>query len=400
MARNKFDVDEKLKSEINFSQIKRLWSYIVKFKKSLYLAIVLMLINSVLNLLPPYLTAMVIDVCLPNKDFNLLYMLAGGIVVSEILIWINTGARAKVINKVGMGLVRDLRYDVYNHMQYLPLSYFDSRPHGKILIRVVNYINAIAHLFSDGIVDIVANLFTIVVIIVFMLFMDVKLTLVCLLAIPIFIIFILLLKSKHRKAWQTLSAKQSNLTAYISENISGMKVTQSFAREEKNYETFDSLCRENKKYWMKARYIEFAIPVTVNILSVVTVLAIYLIGASRIGTHTLTLGVLIAFASYVTRFWTPISTLANYYNQVVTCSAYIERIFETLDEPLVITDLEDATDLPEMKGNVERIGKPVRPFTPAFIPEKNRKKDEKKLDKLLFMLYYIRVVRRNLNMLL
>jgi len=353
MARNTFNQDEKLKTEINIGHIKRLGGYLGKYKAKLIVSIISMLINSVLSLLPPFLIAMVIDVCLPQKDFKLLYLIVGAVIAAELLIWLNTCIRTKLINLVGMGLVRDLRHDLYRHIQYLPLSYFDSRPHGKILIRIVNYINTISHLLSNGIIDVVANLFTVAVIIVFMFMMDVQFAFICVAFIPIFITFILILKTKHRKAWQTLSSKQSNLTAYISESISGMKVTQSFTRESKNLETFDTLCNDTKKHWLKARYIEFAIPVTVNILSVISTVVVYLIGVSRIAQGGLTLGVLIAFAAYISRFWSPITILTNYYNQIITAAAYVERIFETMDEPFVVEDLPDAKPLTDIKGDVE-----------------------------------------------
>ncbi len=353
MARNTFNQDEKLKNEINISHIKRLGGYISKYKSKLIASIIYMLITSVLSLLPPFLIAMVVDVCLPEKNFRLLYFIVGAVIVSELLIWLVTCIRTKIINLVGMGLVRDLRHDLYSHLQYLPLSYFDSRPHGKILIRVVNYINALSQLLSNGIIDVVANLFTVLVIVVFMFIMDVEFALICIAFVPVFVTFILILKTKHRKAWQTLSSKQSNLTAYISESISGMKVTQSFARESKNSETFDNLCQDTKKHWLKARYIEFAIPVTVNVLSVISTVVVYLIGASRIAEGGLTLGVLIAFASYISRFWSPITVLTNYYNQIITATAYVERIFETMDEPFVVEDLPDAKPLNDIKGDVE-----------------------------------------------
>ncbi len=351
--RNTATVDEELKGGINFKTIRRLGAYLKPYSKGIAFVTFLMLVSSVASLMTPYLTSLAIDKYVPEKNIPAIIIISFVMLLCFLLIKVNSKRRAYIINRIGQRFILKLRADLFDHLQKLPFSYFDSRPHGKILVRVVGYVNSIAALFSDGIVDIITNIFTIVVTIVFMLSLDVKFTLICLSGIPVFLLVILVLRAAHRKSWQVLSAKQSNLNAFIHESISGVKVTQMFNRENEDLKRFTGICRDNKKYWMKAKHIEMGIPFSADIITVLVTVALYCFGAVGMANGSIKLGLLIAFASYISRFWTPISSLANYYNQIVTCSAYIERIFEVLDEPLVIEDMENAYTLPEISGDVK-----------------------------------------------
>ena len=170
--------------------------------------------------------------------------------------------------------------------------------------------------------------------------------------LPVFALGLAFIRTSHRKAWEKYSAKQSNLNAYLQESISGIKITQSFVREEMNAEIFDGLCKENKKYWIKAKLYELAIPVFVTVLSVATTMAIYAWGAGRINDGVIQVGMLIAFVAYVKDFWQPVTSLTSLYTQIVTCAVYIQRIFEMMNEPLVVEDKPGSEDIGDVKGNV------------------------------------------------
>ncbi len=350
--KNRIDVDEKNVSVSRKTTLKMLMPYVLRYKNEILFTILLVFISSVAELLPPYFTKIVVDTVFPQKNYVLLAGIIAVLVLAHLLFLILTRKKAKIIHTVGQKIIHDIRYDLFCHLQTLPFSYFDSRPLGKITVRVVNYINSISNLLSDGIVDIITGIFTLVIIVVFMLLMDVKFTIICLLTLPVFLLIRFGIKKKHREVWNKYSAKQSNLNAYIQENISGMKVIQSFSREEVNAEKFSELCDENRKYWMKAKFIELAIPFSVNVLYVLTVVIIYLYGAGRINSG-LEVGVLIAFSSYLNKFWAPITMLSTYYNMIVNNFVYIDRIFETMSEKPVITDSKNAEILPPVKGDVE-----------------------------------------------
>ena len=353
MAKNRYDQDEELVTKLNKDSLKKMVKYLKPHIKTIVITLMLMFAMAIIELLPPYAISEVIDNCIPNKDFVKLYLIVLGLTIGMLVVMIFHRIRSRITNEMATDIIKDLRSDLFRHMQYLPLSFFDSRPHGKILVRVVNYFNAITNLFANGIFDLITNLFKMVVIIVFMFMLNVKFTLVCLAVLPFFAIILMFIRTYHRKAWHTLSSKQSNLNAYLQESISGMKITQAFAREDVNAKIFDGLCKENKKYWMKAKYIERLIPAFVSILSIFTVLLIYYLGVGGIEKGTVTIGLLIAFVAYVSEFWQPVISLTALYNEIINCSVYIERIFEMLEEPLGVEDLPGAQDIGDVEGYVD-----------------------------------------------
>ncbi len=352
MAVNRYDKDEEIRSGINFSYLSMLKKYVAPYSGKLVLVVLSMLLVSVLGLLPPYFIGIVLDVCLPEKNYKLLFILGILLVFANIITALYLRYRSIFANRMGMDIIKNIRHDLFVHIQKLPFSFFDSRPHGKILVRVVNYVNTIAGLLSSGLLDMVANVFTLFAIIGFMFALDVKFTLICLAGVPFFLVVLIIIKKYHRRAWQNYSAKQSNMNAYIQESISGMKITQSFAREEENAKIFDGLCEETKKYWMRSSLFGQATPRFATILSTVILAIVYFVGARAIGAEAMTVGVVIAFASYISRFWDPIVALTSFYNEIINCAAYVERIFEMMDEPVVIEDFPDAYEMKDISGDI------------------------------------------------
>ena len=188
-----------------------------------------------------------------------------------------------------------------------------------------------------------------------MLICDVKLTLVCLCGLPLLALVIIFIKKKQRRAWQIQSNKQSNLNAYIAESINGIRVTQSFVREEENSDIFNHLSKGYRKAWMRAVMFNFTMGPSVDIISAITTSFVYILGVQWIlaPETTMTIGTIIAFTAYIGRFWAPINTLAGFYNSLLTAISYLERIFETIDEPVLVHDAPDAIEMPPIKGAVE-----------------------------------------------
>jgi ATP-binding cassette subfamily B protein len=184
-----------------------------------------------------------------------------------------------------------------------------------------------------------------------MVSIDPKLTLVSMAVMPILLIVLIGMKKKQHEAWTQESYKRSNLTAYLAESLNGMKVTQSFAREKVNQGIFDELCDKCKKVWIRAVNINNIIWPVVDNLSTFGVALVYLAGIKWFNA-TVTIGTLVAFAGYIWRFWMPIQNLGNFYNSMVTTGAYVERIFELLDESEDITDKPGAKELPPIRGHV------------------------------------------------
>lgn len=364
MARNKYDIDETLESKFDLNQLKRLGKYVGNYKKTLITVIVLMLISSALSMLNPLFLKDVMDTieqCAIHGTMGKAVATQRVIVASclmlavTIIVVLILRFKIKMMAEVGQGVIHALRRDLFVHLQELPFSYYDDKPHGKIQVRVVNYVNNLSDLLSNGIVNTITDMCSLIFIIIFMLMLNVQFTLVCLCGLPILAALVWIIKKKQRRAWQIQSNKQSNLNAYIAESINGIRVTQSFVREDVNTDIFNRLNMESKKSWLNAVKYNFLLNPVVQTITVVTTAIIYVLGVAWItdGYAAMTVGTLVAFTGYISRFWAPITTLANFYNSVLTAVSYLERIFETIDEPVKVTDAPDAKPMPEIKGEVE-----------------------------------------------
>lgn len=354
MARNKYDVDEVLEDKFDINQLKRLLAYLIPYRKRFVSVGFMMLSASAFTMLIPQFFQKVMDVCIPNKDMKGIAFYSFLTLLAAFYSAFSLRYKIKYTNQIGQQIIHDMRYDIFEHLQQLPFSYYDDRPHGKIQVRVVNYVNSISDLLSNGILNTITDLCNLVFIIVFMLILNVRLTLVCLCGLPILAIVIVVIKKKQRTAWQIQSNKQSNLNAYIAESINGIRVTQSFVREDVNSGIFNNLSGSYRKSWMRAVMFNFTMGPSIDIISIITTAAIYVLGVSWMinGETGITVGVLVAFTAYIGRFWAPINTLAGFYNSLLTAISYLERIFETIDEPVAVKDREDAVEMPPIHGDV------------------------------------------------
>lgn len=355
MARNRYDMDEILEDSFDVNQLKRLARYVSPYKKRMAAVIFLMLSASALTMMIPLFLQRIMDVYIPNKDMKGVLFVCFLTVLISVYSAVSLNLKIKNMSVIGQSIIHSIRSDLFKHLQELPFSYYDDRPHGKIQVRVVNYVNSLSDLLSNGIVNTITELCNLFFILIFMLFCDARLTLVCLCGLPLLSIIVIFIKKRQRRAWQIQSNKQSNLNAYIAESINGIRVTQSFVRENENTGIFNKLSTNYRTSWMKAVRYNFTMAPSVNMISSLTTSLIYVVGINYILTpeDPLTVGVLIAFTSYIGRFWNPILTLAGFYNSLLTAISYLERIFETIDEPVRVKDAPDAGIMPPIHGNVE-----------------------------------------------
>ncbi len=354
MARNKYDVDEILEESFDFDQFKRLMAYLKPYRKRFFSVAVMMLTASAFTMLIPQFFLRIMDVCIPAKDMRGVAFYSGLTLLAALYSAISLRYKIKHTNIIGQQIIHDLRSDIFEHLQDLPFSYYDNRPHGKIQVRVVNYVNSLSDLLSNGIVNTITDLCNLFFIVTFMFLTNVRLTLLCLCGLPILAAVVIFIKKRQHRAWQIQSNKQSNLNAYIAESINGIRVTQSFVREEMNSNIFNDLSSSYRKSWMHAVLYNFTMGPSVDLISMATTSAIYVLDIHWMfdSASPITIGVLIAFTSYVSRFWAPINTLAAFYNSLLTAISYLERIFETIDEPVSVQDAPDAVEMPPIHGDV------------------------------------------------
>ena len=241
---------------------------------------------------------------------------------------------------------------LFDHLQMLPFTYYDSRPHGKILVRVVNYVNNVSDSLTNGLVNAILELLNIFFIAGYMFSINVQLSLIILSGMPLLLVFVFLLKNAQKKANFAYNNKNSNLTAYTCEAIEGVKVSQIFRRQDENQKIYDDLNHQYQKAWYKMAYLNNIMgPVTENLKQWVLCL-VYIAGILWVS-PSIEIGVLIAMATYASKFWQPVISLANIYNNLLKTMSYLERIFQTIDEPIDIGDAPDAKPLPDMQGKVE-----------------------------------------------
>lgn len=352
MARNRYDVDEVLETPFDFRHLKRSFVYMKKYKGKMILALVLSIFAAVSGLLAPLITQYALDNTIPQKNIPQLFLLSGLLVLTIAVSVAFSNIRSRIMTVVGQDIIFDIRTDLFAHLQELPFQYYDDRPHGKILIRVVNYVNSVSDMLSNGVINVILEFLNMLFIMVFMFFVDVRLSLVVLSGVPIFALVMMAIKKRQRRAWQDVSNKSSNMNAYLQENIVGARVTQIFTREEENEGIFDRLSNKYRKSWMTAvTYSNMVWPATDNISTLVRA-AIFFVGLLVLSPASVTLGTIAAMTSYASSFWQPIMNLSNLFNNFINNVAYLERIFETLDEPVTIADKEGAKDIGEIKGAV------------------------------------------------
>lgn len=352
MARNRYDVDETLETPFNIHHLLRAGVYIKRHKTKMLLSLLFSAISAVCSLVGPLLIKDAINIAVPNRDYGMLIWQAVLMAVSIVLsIWFGW-IRSKYMTIVGQEIIYDIRKDLFDHLQKLPFQFYDDRPHGKILTRVINYVNNVSDALSNGIINFILETFNLILIAGFMLACDVRLSLIVMAGIPLFLIVVFFIKPAQRRAWQDVSNKGSNLNAYLHESLDGAKITQSFVREEENAGIYDKLNRKYVKSWMKAQFTSNLVWYSVDNISAWVISAMYLIGLLTLG-PAVQVGTLIAIASYAWRFWQPILQLSNLYNTFINAVAYLERIFEMIDEPVTIDDAPDAYELPPITGAVQ-----------------------------------------------
>ena len=352
MAKNTYKQDEILEEPFDIRHLLRASSYIKKYQKRMICAILLSGIGGAFGYVAPMIIQRALDVAIPDKNFRLLFSLVGALIGIYTVSVIFTTIRSKIMVDVSQSIIYDIRKDLFAHLQKRPFQYYDDRPHGKFLIRVVNYVNSVSDMLSNGLINILLESFNLLFIVIFMFLVDVQMALVVLCGVPVLMVFMFWIKNRQRKAWQAVSNKNSNLNAYLQENIVGARITQIFAREDENALIFQDLSNDCRQTWNTAvRYSNLVWP-GIDSISVCVRAAIFLFGLVLFGEGNKSLGTIVAISSYASFFWQPIMNLGNIFNNFINNIAYLERIFETMDEPVTISDKENAREMPKIRGEV------------------------------------------------
>jgi ATP-binding cassette, subfamily B, multidrug efflux pump len=355
MARNSINKDEDLGKRSNGEIILRLFTYLKPYKFKVSIVITLMVFVMICTVINPYLLKICIDDYIVKSDFKGLMIIAGLMIGYNFIAMIVSNIRMKMMAKITNTILIDIRQELYTHIQKLTFSFFDNRPVGKILARVMGDVNSLQELFNNSITSLIPEVLSLVSVGIIMFYINFRLALASLLMLPFLMAAIFAIEGISRKRWQVYRAKRSNFNGFTHESFSGMKIIQSFAVESNKSKAFDELVTKMMDGFISAIRLNDLFWPIVELSWGVGALVVYWYGTKMIygDPKSLTIGTLVAFVSYVGMFWRPIINLTQFYNTLVTNFASAERIFEILDIEPDIKDGVGITKMPKIKGCVE-----------------------------------------------
>ncbi len=353
MPINSFKDDEQTVQEAGkVKTLLRLFSYLFAYKKQVLLVLFIMMICVGITLLNPLIIEAAIDDYIGRGNWNGLLKLIVFAVCINIVMVLLIKIRMHIMNQVTNGILVTIRQELYTHIQTLDFHFFDSRPTGKILSRIIGDINSLKEVLGNSVTTLIPDFITISCVVVIMIVKNPKLTLAALCSTPLLMLGMWLIQRYSHKRWQIFRKKSANLNAFLHENIAGMRIIQSFTAEEETTDTFHELVEEHRSSFNNAVRINDAFGSIIDFCWGLGNVAMYYTGIVIIGIEVVSVGTLLAFGNYINMFWRPISNLSSFYNQLITNIAAAERIFEILDTPSEISDKEESVTLPPIEGRV------------------------------------------------
>lgn len=352
MAVNSFRNDEALNTVGKKETLIRLFSYLFHYTLPIIGVLLAMGITILISLINPLLIERAIDVHIKRGDMEGLIRLGIAALALNVVFVVLVKVRMYMMASITNKILLEIRQELYEHIQTLSFGFFDSRPTGKILARIIGDVNSLKNVLSNSVTTLIPDFITIVGVIIIMFAKDARLAAAALSSLPLMIGGIWFIETRSHKRWQIYRKKGSNVNAYVHESLSGMSVIQSFYAERETKETFDGLIEDYQQSFLGCVRLADMFGPVVDFCWGIGAMMLYLVGIRMVGSAHVTAGTLVAFGSYIWMFWSPVMNLSNFYNQLITNIAGAERIFEILDTKPEIYDTEGAVELPEIKGEV------------------------------------------------
>lgn len=346
--------DDAIEKPFNWKQMLRILNYVKPYAKTLLpAAFAAVFVNMIVRLIVPIIIGQyVIDRAIANQDVRLLTYLIILVIGLYLANYIANHFRIKIVNVLGQRTIYDLRKQLFTHVQYLSHDFFDRRSAGSILVRILNDVNSLQELFTNGIINLLMDVFMLIGIIVILISLSPQLALAVLVILPIMFYISTKLRRNIRRAWQNVRLQKSKLNSHLNESLQGIRITQSFSQEVENAEYFNGVNEDNfeaeRVAMQKSAYFGPFVEMS-NAIGTVILIAY---GSSLIINGTIGIGIFVSFAFYLGMFWEPISRLGQIYNQLLVAMASSERIFEFLDERPSVKEKKNAKVLDDMKGQI------------------------------------------------
>lgn len=353
MSVNSVKEDETMRDVSKLETLSRLYRYLFAYKKTLLVVTFHLLVTLAITLATPLMIELAVDTYIANSDVPGLLRLALVAVLLFIVLTVCVRARMVLMARVSNDVLLTIRHQLYTHIQTLSFHFFDSRPTGKILARVVGDVNSLKEVLSDSVTKLIPDLLTVAGVACIMLIKNWKLALAAFLTLPFLCVCMFLIQFSAHQRWQIHRKKNSNLNAFIHENFSGIRIVQSFAAEPERQNDFDRCAQEYRDSFVNAVRVADLFSALVEITWGVGGFLLYFIGIRVVGADEIGIGTFLAFSTYLGMFWSPIRNLSSFYNKIVTNISAAERIFDILDTPAEITSKEGSAELPPIQGQVE-----------------------------------------------
>lgn len=352
MGFNSYKDDEQSVEVSKLATLRRLFSYLLAYKKQVIGVLLIMGFCVFVSLLNPIIMETAIDKYISKGNFGGLFRLIVLALVLNVLLILAIKLRMFIMAKVCNSILVTIRQELYTHIQTLDFHFFDSRPTGKILARIIGDINSLKDVLNNCVTTLIPDFVTVCAVAAIMFVKNPVLAAASLSSLPLMAVGMWFIQVYSHKRWQIHRKKSSNLNAFVHEDLSGIRIIQSFTAEEETMDTFRQLTDEHRKSFVDAVRLNDAFGSVIDFCWGIGTIALYFTGIVILGTDKVSVGMLIAFGTYINMFWHPIMNLSNFYNQLITNIAGAERIFEILDTPAGIRDAEDVTELPPIQGEV------------------------------------------------
>ena len=352
MSVNSFREDEEQKQVVKRQTILRLFRYMIQYRKQVACVLAIMAVTTAISLLNPLIIERAVDVHVANGDWRRLLLLGTGAVVLNVILMLGIKLRTWMMAQVTNRVLQEIREELYGHIQKLGFDFFDSRPTGKILSRIVSDVNALRDVLDSAVITLLPELCVVISVMGIMLIKNAALACSAILILPLLLAGVYVVQILAHKKWQIVRKKSSNMNAFVHENLSGIRVVQSFCAEAEEEETYHRLVEEHMQAFANAIYCSDAFQPVIQLSWGIGTCLLYLIGIRYLGADQVGIGTFLAFSTYLGMFWNPIQRLGEFYNKIITNLAGAERIFEILDIPADMPDKEKAEDMPPIQGEV------------------------------------------------
>lgn len=353
MAVNTYKQDENVSNVSNGKTLLRTISYLKDYKLQTALAILMILAETLIVALLPRLSERAVDIDIANKDAHGLLLTMGIATGLALAIWLLTMGFKKILADVTNKIIYDIRKDAFDHLQTLSLYYFDSRPTGKILSRLINDISSLKEMFTRLISTLIPNLTLIIAVVVIMVSASPVLSLSAFVVVPLLVLSIYVVTIKGFKNWMDFRQKNSNMNAYTHESYAGIKVIQAFNAEKETITEGDKIMKDVEKAWVKAVRRADLLNIVIIWSQGIGYFVLYLFAVKWLKLGQTSVGQLIAFATYIALFWQPIRSLAATFNQFTNQVTSAQRVFELLDTESILQEVPNATELKVTEGRVD-----------------------------------------------